>query len=131
MSFLGLKCLYDGPGNRTDSYKNWEFDKRSKHFSFGDHFINAYNFFSCFCMDIVFDIGHSWDLKGYTCMIVRVSVAWIRLLLSVTWQPVRELCIFSCDLSSLHICCRITANLFVRGIHDCLGKNMQQGLVMW
>ena len=145
-------------GNRTDGDKNWEFEKRSKHFSFGDHFVNSYSFSSCFCTDIVFDIGHSWDLKGYTCiawissdyfeslllpqqsdefqantcMIVRVSVAWITLLLTVTWQPVlREVCIFSCDLSSLHICCRITTNLFIKGIHDCLGKNMQQGLVTW
>ena len=116
-------------GNRTDGDKNWEFDKRSKHFSFGDHFIISHNFFSCFCMDIVFDIGHSWDLKGY--MIVRVRVVWIRLLLTVTWQSVCELCIFSCDLSSLHICCRITTNLFIKGIHDCLGENMQQGLVTW
>ena len=103
-------------GNRTDGDKNWEFAKRSKHFSFGDHFINSHNFFPWFCMDIVFDIGHSWDLKGY--MNVRVSVAWIRLLLTVTWQSVCELCIFSCDLSSLHICCRITTNLFIKGIHD-------------
>ena len=75
-------------GNGTDGDKNWEFEKRSKHFSFGDHFINFHNFLSCFCMDTVFDIGHSWDLKGYTCMIVRLSVAWIRLLLTVTWQSV-------------------------------------------
>ena len=36
-------------------------------------------------MAIVFDIGHSWDLKGY--VNIQVSVAWIRLLLTVTWQP--------------------------------------------
>ena len=116
-------------GNRTDGDKNWEFEKRSKHFSFGDHFINSYNFFSYFYIDIGFDIVHSWDLKGY--MNVQVSVAWVRLLLTVTWQPVRELRIFSCNLSSLHTCCHITTNLFIKGIHDCLGKNMQQGLGMW
>ena len=98
--------------NGTDGDKNWEIEKRSKHFSFGDHFINSYNLFSYFCIDIVFDIVHSWDLKGY--MNVQVSVAWVRLLLTVTWQPVHELCIFSCNLSSLHICCHITTNLFKR-----------------
>ena len=35
-------------GYRTDGDKNWEFDKRSKHFSFGHHFVNSHNFFPCF-----------------------------------------------------------------------------------
>ena len=30
-----------------------EFDKRSRHFLLGDHFINSHHLISCQCMDIV------------------------------------------------------------------------------
>ena len=118
-------------GNRADGDKNWEFDKRSKHFSFGGHFINSHNFFPCFCMDIIFEIGHSWDLKGYNydrpgeCSLNKTVVDCD--LTTCMWGVYLQYC----NLSSVHICCHITTNLFIKGIHDCLGKNMQQGLVMW
>ena len=44
-----------------------EFDKRSKHFLVGDHFINSHYLISCQCMDIVgrkIDVGYHWELKG-------------------------------------------------------------------
>ena len=44
-----------------------EFNKRSKHFLLGDHFINSYNLISWRCMDIVrkkLIVGHYWDLTG-------------------------------------------------------------------
>ena len=42
-----------------------EFDKRSKHFPFGDHFISSPNLFSWLCTDFVekIDVGHSWDWR--------------------------------------------------------------------
>ena len=49
-----------------------EFDERSRHFLFSDHFINSDKPISWQCMDIIrrkfIDIGHYVDLKGYTAM---------------------------------------------------------------
>ena len=36
-----------------------EFDKRAKHFSFGDHFINSHTFFSWKCIILIF-LGENW-----------------------------------------------------------------------
>ena len=54
---LGPNYLYANSPNRSlyISLKNElrEFDKRSKHFLLGDHFINSHNLISWQCMDIV------------------------------------------------------------------------------